>query len=128
MKNTTKQWLEFAEIDLKTCIKLLDDVIFTPIVAFHSQQVVEKCFKAIIEEHCLQLPRVHSVAKLYGQIRTLINFKVDFVLIQKIDSVYTSSRYPSDQGLLPEGKPSRETALELYTFAQYIFDETIKLV
>jgi HEPN domain-containing protein len=53
MKDATQQWLNFAEIDLRTCEKLLGDDLLTSVVAFHSQQVVEKCFKAIIEEQGL---------------------------------------------------------------------------
>ena len=60
MKDTTRQWLSFAEIDLRTCEKLLNDDFLTSIVAFHSQQVIEKCFKAIIEEKELQLARIHT--------------------------------------------------------------------
>ena len=42
MKDTTPQWLSFAETDLRTCEKLLDDDFLTNIVAFHSQQVIAK--------------------------------------------------------------------------------------
>ena len=37
MKDTTQQWLNFAETDLRTCEKLLEDDFLTNIVAFHSQ-------------------------------------------------------------------------------------------
>ena len=37
MKDTTQQWLNFVEADLRTCEKLLEDDFLTNIVAFHSQ-------------------------------------------------------------------------------------------
>jgi len=60
MKAITQQWLEFAQADLKSCENNLKDEFLTNIVAFHSQQTVEKCFKAIIDENSLKLERVHN--------------------------------------------------------------------
>jgi HEPN domain-containing protein len=50
MKISTQQWLDYAKADLINCERILDDEFLTAIVAFHSQQAVEKCFKALIEE------------------------------------------------------------------------------
>ena len=33
------------------------------IVAFHAQQCVEKVFKAVLEEHKIEVPRIHSLVK-----------------------------------------------------------------
>jgi len=126
MKDTTQQWLNLVETDLLTCEKLLDDDFLTNIVAFHAQQVIEKCFKAIIEEQGLQLPRIHTLARLYGSIQNIITFSVDNVMLQITDTVYTTSRYPSDLGLLPEGKPTKELAIQLYEFAKCVYADTIK--
>ena len=50
MKATTQQWLDLAKTDLRSCQNnLLDDYV-TNIVAFHSQQAVEKVLKALLEE------------------------------------------------------------------------------
>ena len=128
MKDTTQQWLDFVKADLRACEKLLDDDFLTNIVAFHSQQVIEKCFKAIIEEKGSQLPRIHTLVRLYGSIQSDITFNIDNVLLQKLDTVYTLSRYPSDLGLLPDGKPTKELALQLYEFAKFIYENTIKMI
>ena len=128
MKETTQQWLNLVETDLRTCEKLLDDDFLTNIVAFHSQQVIEKCFKAIIEEQGLQLPRIHTLARLFGSIQNIIVFSVDNVMLQKMDTVYTTSRYPSDLGLVPDGKPSKQLAVQLYEFAKYIYESTLKTI
>jgi len=128
MKDTTQQWLNLVETDLRTCEKLIDDNFLTNIVVFHAQQVIEKCFKAIIEERGLQLPRIHTVSRLYGSIQNIISFPVDNVMLQITDTVYTTSRYPSDLGLVPDGKPSKDLAVQLYEFAKNIYANTIRTI
>jgi len=128
MKETTRQWLEFAEKDLKACEKLLDDTFLTNVVAFHSQQVIEKCFKAIIEESNLQLPRIHSLSRLYGLIQNTTSFDIDLLMLQKADTVYSSSRYPIDLGLMPDGNPTLQYAQQLFEFAEYIFINTVQML
>ena len=63
MKEITQQWLNFAEKDLRSCNNNIKDKYLTNIVAFHCQQTVEKCFKAITEENGLRLNRIHSLLK-----------------------------------------------------------------
>ncbi len=74
MKAITKSWLNYAQIDLQTCQKLLNDDFLTNSVVFHAQQTVEKCFKAIFEEHELKVLRIHNLMRLYDQISEYINF------------------------------------------------------
>jgi len=50
MKILTKEWLNFAKDDLDVAARILDDEHLTNMVAFHSHQAVEKCFKAVAEE------------------------------------------------------------------------------
>ncbi|MCK4797918.1 MAG: hypothetical protein KAT05_11070, partial [Spirochaetes bacterium] len=44
-----------------------------------------------------------------------------------VDS-YIDTRYPSDMGLLPEGKPSIEKAKLFYNFANETFKKVTKLL
>ena len=69
MKQITKQWLEYAETDLKNCQFIINDEFLTNLVAFHSQQTVEKCFKAIIEEKDIKQKRIHNLIVLYENIK-----------------------------------------------------------
>jgi len=128
MKAPAEQWLDFAEADLLACRKLLNDDFLTNIVAFHSHQVIEKCFKAIMEDKGLTIPRIHSLSKLFGNIEHFITFSIDTKMLQKADTVYTVSRYPGDIGMLPQGKPSGELAKELYVFAKYVFEKTRNII
>jgi len=111
-----------------TCESTLQNEFLTHIVAFHAQQAVEKCFKAIIEEKEDNLPRIHDLTRLYNKISDYIDFNIEIISLNMLDSIYTTSRYPGDIGIIPDGKPSIEEAKELYDFAKYIFDNTIQLM
>jgi HEPN domain-containing protein len=50
MKQITKEWLTAAEDDLIAARTLAHNNRLTNLVAFHCQQCLEKCFKAMIEE------------------------------------------------------------------------------
>ena len=95
MKALPKQWLDYAEADLLASEKLLNDDFLTNIVAFHCHQVIEKSFKAIMDNKGLSIPKVHSLTKLYGTIEHLFDFPIDTKMLQKADTIYTLSRYPA---------------------------------
>ena len=119
----SKQWLEKANADLKTIVKIIDDEYLTNIVAFHAQQCIEKCFKAVLEEHVRRVPKDHSTLRLYGLIEALVTLDVDTNLLTDLDNLYIDSRYPSDHGLLPSGKPTLADAKEFHEFAKRIYDQ-----
>ena len=126
MKTSTQQWLEFAKADLRNCERIIDDNFLTHIVAFHSQQAVEKSFKALIEEKNLVIPRVHSLIRLNNIIEQFLEFPFETRELLALDNVYINSRYPSDLGLLETGKPSQQEAQELYESAERIFNIILK--
>jgi HEPN domain-containing protein len=128
MKEITKQWLDFAKADLLNCELVINQEFLTNIVAFHSQQATEKCFKAIIEEERVKTERIHNLYNLFTKIELFLDFEVDLNLLELFDKIYLSSRYPGEMGLLPEGKPTLEEAKEMYEFAEYVFSETNKML
>ena len=58
MKNGTKTWLEFAHRDLEAAKLLVGNEYLANVVLFHSQQCVEKCLKALLEESSVPIPHV----------------------------------------------------------------------
>ena len=50
MKEKTALWLEFARRDIAAAERLAADAFLSNIVAYHAQQCVEKCLKALYEE------------------------------------------------------------------------------
>lgn len=113
MKRLTKEWLNAAEDDLITAETLLTNPILTNIIAFHSQQAVEKTLKAIIEEFSISSIKTHNLQSLLIKIEKIIPFSVNELIISELDRLYIDSRYPGDLGLMPHGKPSLDEA-EMY--------------
>ena len=117
-----KAWISSALADLKNIEHIIDDEFLTHIVAFHAQQCVEKCFKAILEGKAgIKVPRTHSTLKLYGMIKDELVIEIDIDLLTDFDSLDIDARYPGDLGLLPDGKPSLMDAREFYDVAQEVF-------
>ena len=122
MKASTKQWLEFAQTDLRSCENNLSDEFVTNVVAFHAQQAVEKAFKALIEEKGIRMSRIHNLSRLKALTEPFLISQIDETELEMLDNVYTSSRYPGDIGLLSTGKPTMNESKELYNIAQRIYN------
>jgi len=121
MKNNTKGWVFFAENDMKLANFSLSDTRLTGEVAFHSQQAIEKYFKAYLVEHEVSFPKIHDLIKLYDFIKSVKDWEIDEDMLLKINKIYSESRYPSNIGILPDGQiPSTEQAKEIFDFAQRI--------
>ncbi len=122
MKKVTEEWLKAAKDDLDVIGKIIDDAHLSHIVAFHAQQCVEKVFKAILEEHDIETPKVHNLITLLGKVESFLRRDVDLGMLQTLDSLYIEARYPGELGLLPNGKPTIEEAGEFFGFAQNIYN------
>ena len=112
MKLITEEWLRRARDDLDVAKEIIVKEHLTNMVAFHSQQAVEKSLKAIVEEFEIGFVKIHNLERLLGMIRNHMNLDVDLNIIKKLDEVYISTRYPGDLGLLPSGKPTIQDAKE----------------
>ena len=123
MKDVTKEWLVAASDDLEVIRRLIKDNRLTHMVAFHAQQCVEKCLKAIVEEYELTSCKIHNLRRLFDICEDYISFTAeDLDTISLLDTLYIEARYPGELGLLPNGKPSSEEAYQFMCFAQNIFD------
>ena len=123
MKKGTIEWLEFAKRDLEAARILLNTSYLANVVLFHSQQCIEKCLKAYLEENAIAIPRIHSVVKLYSMIpnddRVYFDIKEDE--LDMVDLVYIDTRYPSGFGLLPSGFPTDTDAKEIFEVAEMVY-------
>jgi len=124
-KEITIEWLKAACDDLLTIKEIIDKEYLTNIVAFHSQQAIEKSFKAILEDNEIEIPKVHSLIYLYEKVKAYIEVD-DEEILEQLNSLYISSRYPADFGLLPYGKPTIEDAEKFFHFAIQVFKLTCK--
>lgn len=89
-------------------------------VVFHAQQALEKCFKAVLEEKESFVPKLHDRIPLRNAISQFIEIKVSEKNFSQINELYIDARYPSELGLLPEGKPDETQAAEYSRIAREI--------
>ena len=126
MKKQVEDWLNAASDDLKVIARIIDDKTLTNMIAFHSQQAIEKTLKGVLEEYESRVPRIHSVIILMEMVKKYIPVSADKILLESINEIYADSRYPSDLGLIPKGKPSLKLAKSFYTFALEINNQVVK--
>ena len=121
MKKQSESWLQAAKDDLNVIKEILENNELTNMVAFHAQQLIEKSFKAILEEYKGQVPKMHSIITLKEQIKEFINIPINQDIFDQLNELYIESRYPSEIGLLPSGKPSKKKAKNFFKEASEIF-------
>lgn len=112
-------------MDVKSATQLLHDESLASVVTFHCQQAIEKSFKAVLIENDREPQRIHDLLRLYKLVSEFIDPFEDIITLKIINEAYIDSRYPSDLGLLPDGKPTQKEATQFYEFAQLVF-HTIK--
>lgn len=123
MKEIAKQWLRAAADDLRVAVSIATDEHLTHMVAFHSQQCIEKSLKAVIEEYELGHIRIHNLGRLLEIVRPKVMLVTDVVLIETMDRLYIDARYPGELGLLPNGKPTLADARQFYECAKNIYEQ-----
>jgi HEPN domain-containing protein len=121
MKKQTEYWLDTAGDDLILIEEIIDNEHLTNMVAFHSQQAIEKSIKAVLEEKENHVPRIHNIITLKGKIENYVELAVDQEIFDQINELYIDSRYPTDMGLLPDGKPSKKNAEKFFSMATKIY-------
>jgi HEPN domain-containing protein len=122
MKKQAENWLNSAKDDLILINEIKQNENLTHMMAFHSQQAIEKSFKAILEEKEAKVPKIHDIITLKGKIEKYIELKIDQEIFDQINELYINSRYPTDLGLLPDGKPSKEIAGKFFKTATEIYE------
>ena len=121
MKKQAEEWLEFADVELRSAEKLIDDEYLTRAAAFHAHQCVEKSIKAVLEILGNRVPRTHDLALLVEAMRASgLNPSIDDDVLDEMNQVYIETRYPADFGLLPGGTPTTEIVRNFIGFASNI--------
>jgi HEPN domain-containing protein len=94
----TAQWIEKADLDFATAARLLLEVQFRDVVAFHAQQAAEKYLKAMLTRHQIEFPKTHVIGRLLILLRP-----IDPELADTLDEANWLSpfgaeiRYPGDR-------------------------------
>ncbi len=63
----TREWLEWADLDLRTAERMLQPPSAPGVVAFHCQQAAEKALKAFLTWHDSPFANTHNMETLVGQ-------------------------------------------------------------
>jgi len=110
------RWLEFARQDLRIAELALEEGFYNQ-VCFHSEQCVEKVFKAWFAENGKKIPRTHSMADLLTLIPAdAVGDMSEEILL--LDRFYIPTRYPDAlPGSLEDGMPDKDEALEVLDIA-----------
>ena len=122
MKKQAESWLEAARSDLIVTEEIVDREDVSHMVAFHSQQAIEKSYKAALEEYDQLIPKTHNIITLSKKVEKIIQIEIDEDLIDQLNDLYIDSRYPTDIGFLPDGKPSVEKAKMFYKYASETYE------
>ena len=128
MKKQAESWLEAAKSDLIVIEEIVDREDVAHMVAFHSQQAIEKSYKAALEEYDQFIPKTHNIITLSKKVEKIVEIDIDEDLIDQLNDLYIDSRYPTDVGFLPDGKPSVEKAKVFYKYARKTYDLIIKKI
>ena len=123
MKKISEEWLKAADDDLRVIEKIISDEYLSHMVAFHSQQCIEKALKAVCEEFEIEVAKIHNLERLFEIVRGHLEIELDPVLMAMLDKLYIDSRYPGDLGLLPEGKPTLEYSEKFHAAAKTICEK-----
>jgi len=80
-------------------------------------------FKAITESRGIAVTKTHDLIRLARLINDFPS-EIDMDLLYRLNELYVDSRYPGEMGLLPEGKPTKEEAIQFCIFAEEILNIT----
>jgi HEPN domain-containing protein len=121
MLSLAELWFQHADADLRSAKILLREGIYN-MVCFHSQQVAEKLFKAIIANYHKEIPRTHNLIRLHKIAEDLVGkeIKIHEDTLSFLNDIYIDSRYPSDFGIMPSGQATASEAETAYKSAEEI--------
>jgi HEPN domain-containing protein len=128
MKSVTEAWLAKAGEDLDAIRVLQGKPQLTGVLAFHAQQCVEKCLKAVAEERGGTVPRVHDLRRLWELVGAQFGEPLHVDMLRELTDIYTDCRYPGDIGLTPLGKPTEQDAARFEEFADRVYQVVLSML
>jgi HEPN domain-containing protein/predicted nucleotidyltransferase len=126
MRKATAAWLKDAEEEFESANVLFENGRHRS-ACYHSQQAVEKGLKAILLEKGQRPQRTHDIVELHNAVtKTGADSGLSMEEAVYLSSVY-KGRYPTEEGLLPHGDPSKGDT-ETAVLAAKRFLERLKLL
>ncbi|MDO8137616.1 MAG: HEPN domain-containing protein [Candidatus Brocadiales bacterium] len=109
VRKATEGWIKGAEDELDIAVLLHEHERYQG-SCYHSQQCIEKGLQALILEKGKRPGRIHDIVELLNDVTQLgwdTGLSLDDAVF--LNSIY-KGRYPTDEGLLPYGRPSSKDA------------------
>jgi uncharacterized protein len=126
MRKVTSSWIKDVEEELDSAVILYEHGKYRG-ACYHSQQCVEKGLKTLILERGEKPERVHDIIELHNIVKKM-GWEIDLTID---DAVYLNSiykgRYPTEEGLLPHGEPSKEDAEKAIAVSRVVVERLRKL-
>ncbi len=127
MKGETKQWLKYADENLRSAKVLLDNKLFNPCLQ-NAQQAIEKMLKALLVEFSVKFKKTHSINKLA---MLLAENHLDINLAEEerelLDSIYLPSKYPLGS-ILPDFEPDDRICKNCIAIAERVKESALALL
>jgi len=127
MKGETKQWLKYADENLRSAKVLLDNKLFNPCLQ-NAQQAVEKMLKALLVEFPVKFKKTHSINEL---VMLLAENHLDINLAEEerelLDSIYLPSKYPLGS-ILPDFEPDDQICKNCIAIAERVKESVLALL
>ena len=90
------EWLRFAESDLGIVRGPVSPEVLLETRAFHAQQVVEKCLKAVLLARSVVFPRTHNLRTLYDLLPQELLTSPDLEEAVELSVYSVAPRYPGE--------------------------------
>lgn len=90
------EWLAFAASDLGIVRGPVHPDVLMETRAFHAQQVVEKCLKAVLLSQGLEFPRTHNLGILYELLPSELKVAPEVEEATELSVHSVAPRYPGE--------------------------------
>ncbi len=126
MRKATGSWIKDAEDELDSAMILYEHSKYRG-SCYHGHQCVNKGLRALILEKDKRPGKIHDTVKLLNKI-TQIGWNISLSMDDAIflNSIYRG-RYPTEEGLLAHGEPSREDAERTISAAKVVVERLTSL-
>jgi HEPN domain-containing protein/predicted nucleotidyltransferase len=126
MRKVTGSWIKDVEDEFGSAVILYEHGKYRG-ACYHSQQCVEKGLKALILEKGRKPERIHDIVELLNEVIKQgwnVSLTMDDAIF--LNSIY-KGRYPTEEGLLPHGEPSKEDAEKTIAVSRVVVENLKKL-
>ena len=126
MRKATSNWIKEAKDEYDSALILYEHEKYRG-ACYHSQQSVEKGLKALILEKGKKPERIHDIIELLNEV-TMLGWDAGLTINDAVflNSIY-KGRYPTEEGLLPHGEPSREDTEKALLAAKILIEKLLYL-